>query len=218
MEEGAAFTADHRIPPSGLSLKFVHPDGSLRIHKSGILQIREPNFEVLKKSSVVIGKGKGIISQSPVKIFKSPSFQKKNAVDNEASSLLGLKLFVNKFNNPTGMEGTFKADFKLVDDAIEDYRELSGDNVIQRNQNAHLPTEGRNMFKVLSCLSSVEQGIDGVIVKDEDLEEGEINCTNSDLTVSKTERMDELVKSKGKLLKELSSLGKDNILLQKKDG
>ncbi|KAI0529230.1 hypothetical protein KFK09_001777 [Dendrobium nobile] len=82
------------------------------------------------------------------------------------------------------MEGTLKSDFKIADVVVEDNRDQSS-NEIQTNQNACLPSQGRNMFKLLSSHSSTDGGTDGFIDKVEDLEEGEINCNNSDLTVTK---------------------------------
>ncbi|PKU60210.1 hypothetical protein MA16_Dca027263 [Dendrobium catenatum] len=243
MEEGAAFTVDHRILLEGHSQKIIHPDGALRPQRSGILQIREPISEVLKTSPIVIGKGKGICIDSPAKTFKSPSLQLKNAMDKDASSSSGLKLIVNKFNIASGVEdvcnkivvtpkkslqgipspnkasevlveGNMESELKCSEDAIEENRG-SIEEDIQKDQNDFISNEDSNMFNLLVD-KSIAEAAEEFSNKVEDLEEGEIKCHNSDLSGSSKERMDELIKSKGKLLKELSYLGNDNIIHKKR--
>ncbi|PKU70271.1 hypothetical protein MA16_Dca021607 [Dendrobium catenatum] len=244
MEEGAAFAADRWIPLEGDRQKIVLPDGDLRPRRTGILQIRESISEVRKTSPVVIGKGKGIcIDSPPAKTFKSPSLQLKNAMDKDASSSSGLKLIVNKFNIPSAVEdvcnktvdtpikihqgipspnkatevldeGNMEAVLNYSEEAIGENRG-SIEEDIQKNQNDFISNVDNNIFNLLVD-KSTEEAAEEFSNKVEDLEEGEIKCHNSDLSGSSKERMDELIKSKGKLLKELSSLGNDNIIHKKR--
>ncbi|PKU70258.1 hypothetical protein MA16_Dca019236 [Dendrobium catenatum] len=100
MENDAALAANRRIPPDDSILNADHRYESPKLHRSGILRINEETEAARKVSSIVPGKGKGIMIQSPAKVFKSPIDHRMNLRDNEVSSSSGLKLFVNKFNNP----------------------------------------------------------------------------------------------------------------------
>ncbi|PKU85175.1 hypothetical protein MA16_Dca023536 [Dendrobium catenatum] len=159
----------------------------LRYRNTKSVYVLKSSFNPNTVQSVVgdVGKGIAYVPDRTFEETQAPTMNVEVIVEENVSSDVG-----------KCMDGTLKSDFKIADVVVEDNRDLSS-NEIQRNQNAYMPSEGRNMFKLLSSHSSVEEGTDGFTDKFKDLEEVEINCNNSDLTVTKTERMDELVKSNG---------------------
>ncbi|XP_020697058.1 uncharacterized protein LOC110110090 [Dendrobium catenatum] len=99
VDEDVAFVVDLQIPPSDPPSTFGKSDISKMKFKVRPLKINEPVLVAVKKSPLVLGKGKGIVIEDTERIIHKKTGFPTSVYDKEASSSSGMKLFVNRFSN-----------------------------------------------------------------------------------------------------------------------
>ncbi|PKU76505.1 hypothetical protein MA16_Dca001109 [Dendrobium catenatum] len=128
MEASPEDSVVRRNPPVCLKVSSRSPMGSddRKIHgKLAPLVIREPTTEMTVKKSPVIEKGKGVDVASPL-----PSFDSVTENDQDASSSVGLKLFVNRFGNAISESTEKNAALVKPSDVRDNVQEKSTNGIL----------------------------------------------------------------------------------------